>query len=203
MPIQNNIPAARSESPAPPACRPETMKTIQPARLRELLALEPAAAVIDLRTPAEYAQAHVPGAHNIPLDQLAPRALVYEGALWADETVYLISQTSAGSTEAAAKFTRDGLENAVIVEGGALAWKEAGLPVERGAAGNALEKRVSAAAGVLVLTGVILGGFVSHWPMALCGSVAAMGWGLVKIAELFQRGGPSRAYHARPLNSSL
>lgn len=41
--------------------------------LRARLAGDQAPAVIDVRDPADYAAAHVPGAINIPADQLAHR----------------------------------------------------------------------------------------------------------------------------------
>ena len=49
----------------------------------------------------------------------------------------------------------------MVVEGGTLAWNEAGLPVERGAIKvMSLERQVRIAAGSLVLSGIVLGSFV-------------------------------------------
>ena len=41
---------------------------ITPAQTRQLM--QQRAALWDVRTPAEYAAGHIPGAHNIPLDRL-------------------------------------------------------------------------------------------------------------------------------------
>ena len=45
------------------------MKTITPVELQHLLAAQPSAPVIDVRTPVEFAEVHVPQARNIPLDR--------------------------------------------------------------------------------------------------------------------------------------
>lgn len=50
------------------------------------------------------------------------------------------------------------------VEGGTQAWNQAGLPVVRGKKAISLERQVRIAAGLLVVTGSVLGCFVSpHW----------------------------------------
>jgi rhodanese-related sulfurtransferase len=61
-----------------------------------------------------------------------------------------------------------------VVEGGTLAWIEAGLPVTRGTAKViSLERQVRIAAGALVLTGVLLGWFVHPPFFGLAGFVGA------------------------------
>jgi len=150
------------------------MKTITPAELNDLLAAQPALALFDVRTPVEYAELHVPRARNVPLDALAPKKLVGEGALAKGEPVYLLCRTGARAAKAAEKFARDGFENAVVVAGGTLAWSEAGLPVERGTAHViSLERQVRIAAGSLVLIGVLLGCFVHPWFIGLSAFVGA------------------------------
>jgi hypothetical protein len=70
-----------------------------------------------------------------------------------------------------------GLDNAVVVEGGTIAWSDAGLPVERAAVKvMSLERQVRIGAGSLVLTGVLLAIFVHPYFLALSGFV---GGGLV------------------------
>ncbi len=43
------------------------MKTSRPAELQELLMRDPALALVDVRTPLEFDEVHVPQARNLPL----------------------------------------------------------------------------------------------------------------------------------------
>jgi len=81
--------------------------------------------VIDVRTPAEFAKGHLEGARNIPLRELPDRAheIPQEGP------VALHCQSGYRSSIAASLVgPREGL---VELQGGYLAWTEAGLPVTR------------------------------------------------------------------------
>lgn len=105
------------------------MKTINCTELSRLLTENPNLAVIDVRTPKEFAEVRVEAARNIPLDTLHPTELVERGQLPADEPVYILCRSGKRAQTAAAAFASEGLENAVVVEGGTLAWIEAGFPV--------------------------------------------------------------------------
>lgn len=153
------------------------MKTIAPKELSRLLAAEPSLSVIDVRTPLEFDETHVKEAVNIPLDELSPQALLASGKLRGDEAVYLLCRSGQRASKAAEQFSREGHENAVVVEGGTLAWIAAGLPVEKGATKViSLERQVRIGAGSLVLTGVALGWFIHP---AFFGFSAFVGAGLV------------------------
>jgi len=150
------------------------MKTIAPAELQKLLAAQPGLPVLDVRTPAEYAEVHVPQARNVPLDKLSPKALCDSEQLPKGQPVYLLCRSGGRATRAAEKFAREGFDQGVVVEGGTLAWIEAGLPVTRGAARViSLERQVRIAAGSLVLTGVLLAYFVHPGFIALSAFVGA------------------------------
>jgi rhodanese-related sulfurtransferase len=153
------------------------MKTIRPAELQELLRRDPALALIDVRTPVEFAEAHVPQAVNAPLDQLDPSSII-ESRHWPlDQPAYLLCRSGARAAKAAEKFAKAGHDIGVVVEGGTLAWIEAGLPVDRGAAKvMSLERQVRIGAGSLVLLGLILAWLVHPYFIALSGFV---GVGLV------------------------
>jgi rhodanese-related sulfurtransferase len=133
------------------------MKTIRPADLQQLLQREPSMALIDVRTPVEFAEVHVPQAINAPLDQLDPNALI-ESRHWPiGQPAYLLCRSGARAAKAAEKFAKAGHDVGVVVEGGTLAWIEAGLPVDRGTTKViSLERQVRIGAGLLVLLGVIL-----------------------------------------------
>jgi len=153
------------------------MKTISPAHLQQVLDSHTGVAVIDVRTPVEFAEAHVPRAHNIPLDQFDPKSLLASGQLPKDQPVYLLCRSGGRASKAAEKASKEGLDNTVVVEGGTLAWIDAGLPVNRGASKViSLERQVRIAAGSLVLTGVLLAIFVHPY---LIGLSAFVGAGLV------------------------
>jgi rhodanese-related sulfurtransferase len=150
------------------------MKTIRPADLQDLLLREPALALVDVRTPVEFAEVHVPQARNEPLDRFDPTGLVTSGSIAGDKPTYLLCRSGARATKAAEKMAKEGIDQAVVVEGGTLAWIEAGLPVERGTVNViSLERQVRIGAGSLVLFGLILAWLVSPYFLALSGFVGA------------------------------
>jgi len=149
------------------------MKTISPVELQKILAAQPLSPAIDVRTPVEFAEVHVPQAQNIPLDELKPSSL----QLRKDQPVYLLCRSGQRATKAAEKFSREGFSQPIIVEGGTLAWIEANLPVTRNSVKIiSLERQVRIVAGSLVLIGVLLGWFVHR---GFFGLSAFVGAGLV------------------------
>jgi rhodanese-related sulfurtransferase len=150
------------------------MKTIAPAELQALLATEPDLPVLDVRTPMEYAEVHVPQARNVPLDALAPRELFETGILPKERPIYILCRTGARASKAAEKFAKEGFGDAVVVEGGTVAWSEAGLPVNRGAAKViSLERQVRIAAGSLTFIGAALAWFAHPYFIAIPAFVGA------------------------------
>lgn len=150
--------------------------SVAPRELNRLLAEGCAAELLDVRTPGEYAAAHVPGAKLIPLGDLDAAAYCRERGA-AGKPVYVLCQSGGRARKAIEKFQRAGFDGCVLVEGGTQAWVEAGLPVNRGAVKViSLERQVRIAAGSLVLAGVLLGWFVHG---AFFGLAAFVGAGLV------------------------
>lgn len=153
------------------------MKTITPQALSRRLATEPSLSLIDVRSPVEFDSSHVRQAVNIPLDELAPQALIASGQLPADQPVYILCRSGQRATKAAEQFAKEGHENTVVVEGGTLGWMKAGLPVENGSSKViSLERQVRIGAGSLVLAGALLGWFVHPY---FFGVPAFVGAGLV------------------------
>ena len=149
------------------------MKTITPAELQKILTAQPSSTVVDVRTPVEFAEVHVPQARNVPLDELKPALL----QLPQDQPVYLLCRSGQRATKAAEKFAKEGFAQPVVVEGGTLAWIEANLPVTRGQTKViSLERQVRIVAGSLVFIGVVLGWFVHR---GFFGLSAFVGAGLV------------------------
>jgi rhodanese-related sulfurtransferase len=146
------------------------MKTISPLELQNILATQPASTIIDVRTPVEFAEVHVPQARSVPLDELKPGSL----QLPKDQRVYLLCRSGQRATKAADKFAKEGFSQPVVVEGGTLAWIEANLPVTRGTVKViSLERQVRIAAGAIVLVGVLLARFVNFNFIWLSGFVGA------------------------------
>jgi hypothetical protein len=89
------------------------------------------------------------------------------------KAVYVICRSGNRSSKACEKFHACGLDEVVNVEGGTLAWDEAGLPVQRGRAAISLERQVRIAMGFLVVLGVVLGFTVHPGLFALSGFIGA------------------------------
>jgi sulfur dioxygenase len=87
--------------------------------------------LVDVRTPEEFAKLRIPGAINIPLDRLAPAALMAEFDI--EAPLYCVCQTGTRSQLAARTLRAAGFQHVVHVDGGTNAWHAAGLPLERGA----------------------------------------------------------------------
>ncbi len=137
------------------------MKTIQPAQLHERRLRGETVNLLDVRTPAEHAQEHVPGVLLIPLDRLDPAALASTDGFAKDQPIYLLCRSGNRAQQAAAKLEKEGFTACTVVEGGTQAWVDAGLPVNRGSSKViSLERQVRIAAGTLVLLGVLLARFV-------------------------------------------
>lgn len=150
------------------------MKTITPPELHQLLKDDPALSVIDVRTPVEFAEVHVPQAEPHPLDSLNPEALLAQGVIRQGRPVYVLCRSGQRARLAAEKLATAGFHDAVVVTGGTVAWAEAGLPVTRGETRViSLERQVRIAAGSLVLTGALLGWLAHPGFFLLSGFVGA------------------------------
>ena len=140
-----------------------TIATISPKQLSDALQAGKSIELIDVRTPVEFREVHVDFARNVPLDQLNA-AHIAAGRNGLSEPLYVICRSGNRAKQACEKFVAAGDTNVVNVEGGTLAWEQAGLPVTRGKQAISLERQVRIAAGLLVLTGAVLGYFVNlNW----------------------------------------
>jgi len=84
--------------------------------------------LIDVRTPAEHDRIQVPDSRLLPLAALSERI----NEVPRDDEVYLICHSGARSAQAAGFLARQfGYDNLINVEGGVVAWMQAGYPVIR------------------------------------------------------------------------
>jgi rhodanese-related sulfurtransferase len=129
--------------------------------------------LIDVRTPAEYRECHAVGARLVPLDRLDPAAVMTGRTAAANEPLYVICRSGGRAKQACDRFVAAGYSNVVCVEGGTLAWEQAGCEVVRGKKAISLERQVRIAAGSLVLVGAILALTVHTWFVGLSAFVGA------------------------------
>ena len=108
----------------------QTESSVSVRELQGRLAAGRPGRLLDVRTPGEYAAAHVPGAKLIPLDELD--AAVFCRERGGDSApVYVLCQSGGRARRAIEKLARAGASGCVLVEGGTQAWIDAGLPVNR------------------------------------------------------------------------
>jgi rhodanese-related sulfurtransferase len=136
---------------------------IAPRELHRLLAGGCVAELLDVRTPGEFAVAHVPGAKLVSLDDLDPAGFLKQcGA--ADRPVYVLCQSGGRARQAIEKFRRAGFENCVLVEGGTQAWMDAGLPVACSESKTLpLMRQVQITVGFVSAVGAALALAISPW----------------------------------------
>ena len=130
--------------------------SIPPQELRRRLDAGQTAELLDVRTPAEFASAHVPGANLVPLDELDCAAFLKQRG--ADhKPIYVLCQSGGRARRAIAKFQSAGFDGCVLVEGGTQAWIDAGLPVNRGKSRVLpLMQQVQIIVGSISATGAVL-----------------------------------------------
>ncbi|MDM7323754.1 MAG: rhodanese-like domain-containing protein, partial [Thermus sp.] len=95
------------------ACGPKgSYKDVGPEEVYR--AVEAGAVIVDVRTPQEFAQGHVPGAINLPVEVVAQWA----DTLPKDKPVYLYCRSGNRSRQAAEYLKRKGYTNLYNLEGG-------------------------------------------------------------------------------------
>lgn len=179
-------------------------KSISPVELSSVLASGNSADLLDVRTPAEYAGAHVPGAVLAPLNELKVEAFLARHT--PGSPIYVLCHSGLRAGKAIEQFSRAGCEDCILVEGGTQAWINAGLPVNRGArAVLPLMRQVQIAAGSLVAIGSVLALAVNLWFAILplfvgCGFLFAGISGFCGMAHLLARMPWNRAHDVRAAN---
>lgn len=129
------------------------MKTsLSPSELKTLLA-EGSCHLVDVREPVEHAEEHLPAAQLIPLGQLEQRV----AEIPSGKPVVVMCRSGKRGGQAQAKLQALGRADVGNLEGGILAWKEAGLPVASAAKKVfPLMQQVHLTIGTGVLTGSML-----------------------------------------------
>jgi len=132
--------------------------TLDAATLRELIDSGRSPRLLDVRTPAEFETAHIPGAYNVPLDLLREHRDELRNHL--AEGVVLICRSGVRAGQAGQALAGTGLPNLTVLDGGMLAWQATAAPVTQGRRRWDLERQVRFVAGSIVLLSVLGSVFV-------------------------------------------
>ena len=165
--------------------------SISPAQLCLLLGAGNPVELLDVRTPPEFTNAHVPGARLIPLDDLDVESYLKHHE--PGRPVYVLCQSGGRAAKAIEQFESFGCPDCVLVEGGTQAWIDTGFPVDRGASKVLpLMRQVQIVVGTLSAIGAALALLVSPWfvflPLLIgCGLLFAGITGTCGMALLLAR----------------
>jgi phage shock protein E len=114
-----------------PACQraPSAQASISNAELAQEIAGGHAPLILDVRTEEEFRSGHIPGAHNVPIDQL-PAQLSSLGIAKSDEVV-VHCERGARAAKAEQLLEASGYSHVVDLQGHMKGWRESGLPQEQ------------------------------------------------------------------------
>lgn len=118
-------------TPSSDTDRPEQapgVRLVSPDEAAELLA-SPDTTVLDIRTPPEVAQARLPGA--VAIDIMGPDFAQRVDTLDRDGHYLLYCRTGNRTSSARALMTQLGFRDVADIDGGIIAWANAGLPLEQ------------------------------------------------------------------------
>lgn len=148
---------------------------MSPADLNRQLQEESRPLILDVRTPAEFAEMAIEGSISMPLDQLDPQAVEgMMGANHASQACVVVCHTGKRSRQASDKLVAAGLEGVSSLEGGLELWERKGLSLQRRQkAGFSIIRQVHIVAGSMIFAGVLLSATVSPWWAILPGFFGA------------------------------
>lgn len=87
------------------------------------------AEVIDVRTSDEFSEGHIPGAKNIDIHN--PNFLEIIREFPRNKAYIVVCRSGARSAQACVLMIEAGFGGVVNLDGGTIAWIQAGLPVEK------------------------------------------------------------------------
>ena len=101
---------------------------IDSASLQEKITAGEDIHLVDIRTPAEVAQAAIPNAVHLPMHLLPLRM----NELPKDKDVVLYCRSGARSYHACSFLAQQGFDNVINLRGGIIAWARHGYEIEQG-----------------------------------------------------------------------
>lgn len=108
-----------------------TVKTISPTELYAKQQAGEDVVIIDVRNPDEYEQFHITGAILQPLSEFQPKDTIEHLQQLGHkiDTLYITCASGMRAQKACSLFVNADYPNVVLIEGGSIAWRDAGLPV--------------------------------------------------------------------------
>jgi len=131
-----------------------SISVISPKQLQDRIQAGDTVDLIDVRTPVEFREVHAEVARNVPLETLDTGAVLAGHP--ASRPLYVICRSGSRGKQACEKLAAAGCTNVVNVEGGTMAWDQAGYAVVRGKKAISLERQVRICAGFMSLAGGVL-----------------------------------------------
>jgi len=108
--------------------------------------------LVDVRSVSEFRAGHIPGAVNIPMDEIESRLPDLETS----RSIVLVCQ-SGQRARMTAGLLAPCRKDITVLEGGTSAWKKAGMPVViSNRLSWSLERQVRLGAGLIVTLGILL-----------------------------------------------
>ena len=101
---------------------------LTPAGQQERLVSADALLVVDVRKPIEFGIAHIPGAKNIPLDEIEDRLDEFRN----DNGVLIYCINGARTRQAEPLLFNNGIENVFHLQGALQGWIREQRPIEKG-----------------------------------------------------------------------
>ena len=103
---------------------------IDSASLQDKIAAGEDIHLVDIRTPAEVAQAAIPNAVHVPMHLLPLRM----NEMPKDKDVVLYCRSGARSYHACTFLAQQGFDNVINLRGGIVAWARHGFKIDQGSA---------------------------------------------------------------------
>ncbi len=132
------------------------MRHISVHSFKEVVAAEAGNSSVDfinVCTPAEYKEKHIAGVRNVPLDELSKRVGEFSGK----QTVYVHCRSGRRAEQAITTLNALGVTAELVnVEGGILAWDEAGLPTRSLTGRMPIMRQTLLTAGLLIMLSLLL-----------------------------------------------
>ena len=107
------------------------MKTIDCHALYQLMQDNHNIVLIDVRNPDEYEKMHIPNAELHPLPQFSPEKIIEDLSArgLVNSEIYVTCASGKRAEMACQLLYAENYPHATLVEGGTMAWYQAGLPV--------------------------------------------------------------------------
>lgn len=147
------------------------MKKISVQQFEDEFKADPSAQCLDVREPAEYAQARLENFSLCSLSGLSEKSVA---SLDKSKTTYLLCRSGNRACQAGERLEKMHFSDVRVIEGGLGAWESSGRSVIKGNSKVwGLERQVRFAAGFLVLAGLVLSAIIHPGWVFLSGFVAA------------------------------